>query len=298
MNGKSKKQETKAKGNWFGELRAYSRNPAREIGREFLRGPSDLRYASMRLLEKYPSEKDLILEIVPDARTLNKILTTPSNRMIVVSEIEKYVTEELSHRLSQKDFEIFQQHRLEPPDDTALARICTAMDDVILEAAVQQGPIIFLMREIHQRVTDWTLDGDNGARRWKRLGEKFAQFTLVTQGGKSSLGGLWARSRTTLIQEVKELQKSLQARFRGGHDLPADWGLHQAATDTVEGEPATFPKLLQIDAPFQLFLSAKPESLRNLIAGYLTPALFTDELIGWNTNYEPGSVPQIIRRHS
>jgi len=305
MKGKSQKRRTTAnqdesqrtlKRNRFGELRAYSKVTEREIGREVLRGPDDSKPALERLLARDPSFTDFVIHFVPGARTVNRILTTSSGRALVVSEVEKYVTAELSHRLSQTDFELFQRHHLEPPGE-ALPRIYAAMDSAIFQVAVEQGPIILLAPEILQRVTDWTLEGDSGARCWNRLGNYFAQFTLVTLGLKtSSLEGWWAWSRTDLIQEVRELQKSLQARFQARNNIPADWVLLDAAVDTVEGEPGTFSKLGQINVPLQLFLSAQPQPLRNLLAGSLTPALFVDQLIGWITNYAPGSVRQVIYR--
>jgi hypothetical protein len=120
---------------------------------------------------------------------------------------------------------------------------------------------------------------------------------------KGSLEGWWARSRSDLIKETKKLQKCLRARFEGRNNIPADWVLLDAAKDVIEGEPDTFPKLGQIEAHLQLFVSAQPESLRKLVtgklvAGHLTPMDFTDELIGSITNYERDSVRQVISRHS
>ncbi len=227
-----------------------------------------------------PSEMDVVIHFVPSASTINRIPTTASERALLVSEVEKYVIEEIKYRLSQTDFDLFQQHRLEPPDE-ALPRIYAAMDSVIFQAALAGGPTILVAPDILQRVTDWTLAGDTGARRWKRLGNCFAQFTLMPQGKKGSLEGWWARSRSDLIKETKKLQKSLRERFRERNDIPADWVLHDAAVDTVEAERGTFPKLGRIEAPLQLFLSAQPAALRNLIAESLTPMLFTDQLIGW-----------------
>ena len=226
---------------------------------------------------------------------------TPSERAPLVSEIEKYVIEEIKHRLSPTDFELFRQHHLEPPEETR-ARIYAAMDSVIFQAAVAGGPIILLAPDIQQRVTYWPLEGDYGARCWKRLGDYFAQFTLVPLGKKKgSLEGWWARSRSDLIKETKKLQKSVRARFQDSNGIPADLVLLDATVDTVKGEPDTFPKFGRIEDLFQRFLSAQPKSLRNLlagrsVAGHLRPIDFTDELIGWVTGYDAPSVRQLVYR--
>jgi len=258
-----------------------------------------LKTAFERLLAKDASENDLAIHFVPSPSMRNRIPTSPVDRKIIASKLEKYVTEELSHVLSSADLELFRHHGLEPPDDAALPRIYAAMDRVILQAAVEQGPIVFLASEILQRVTDWVLEGDDGARRCKRLGDAFARRSRVMRGLQTApLAPWWVRSRTAIIQEVKKLRKSLQGRFAGRNKLPADWVLLDAAEDALEGEPGTFPKLGEIVGPFQFFVHAQPEPLRFLLTGNLTAALFTDQLIGWITNYQPGSVPQLIRHLS
>ena len=297
-NANQDEAQQKPKIGRFDEVRLYSRNPEREIGREVLREPNDLRRAIDRLLAKNPSGNDFVIHLVPGAGTINRIPGAASKQALrLISEVEQYLTEELSHRgVTKPASNSFDDVASSLPDE-ALPRLYAAMDSAIFQLAVEQGPIILLASEILQRVTDWTLEGDNGARCWKRLGNYFAQFTLVPQGVKhSSLEGWWARSRTGLIQEVKKLQKSLQTKFQDRNEIPADWVLLDAAVDTVEAERGTFPKLGRIEAPLQLFLSAQPPALRNLIAESLTPMLFTDQLIGWITNYEPDSVRQVIHR--
>ena len=287
------------KGGTYGELRAYSRRTEREIGRESLSGPNDLNAAFERLLAKGASENELAIHFVPSAGTRNRIPTSPVDRKIIVSELEKYVTEELSHLLSPADLELFRQHGLEPYDVAALLRIYAAMDTVILQAAVEHGPVVFLVPEILQRVTDWVLEGDDGVRRWKRLGRGFARRSEVMRGLRNTpLEPRWVRSRGAIVQEVKGLRKSLRAYFAGRIRLPPDWIMSDAAADTFEREPDTFPNLREIAGSFEGFVHADPVPLRLLLAGNLTPALFADQLIGWITNYAPGSVAQIIRRRS
>jgi hypothetical protein len=281
----------------FGELQAYDPRSEVEVGRERLSGPDDFRPAFERLIARGPS--NLVIDIAPGRGMLNRIPTIPSEREFASSEVEKYLTEELCHSLSEADFELFRLHRLNVPDKTALPRIRAAFDDFILQAAAHQGSIIFLMPEILQRTADWQSEGEDGERRCERLGQSLARMSRVMRGTqKASLYPWWARSRSAIIREVKQLRKSLQARFAGRVRSTADWILFNAAVDTVEADPGTFPTLGQIPVPLHGFLSAEPESLHSLIAGGLTPPLFTDELIGWATNYEPGSVPQLIRRNS
>jgi hypothetical protein len=304
-NANQDEAQQKPKTGRFDELRIYSRSPEREIGREVLRNRDDLKPAMERLLARDPSVTDFVIYYVPSARTLNKIPTAASEQAPLISELEKYLTAELSHQLSQRGVtkpasNSYDDIASSLPDE-ALPTVCAAMDSAIFQLAVEQGPIILLVPDILQRVNDWTLEGDNGARCWKRLGKYFAQFALVPLGKKGSLAGWWARSRSGLIQEIKELQQSLQTRFQERNDIPADWVLLDAARDTVEGDPGTFLKLGQIEAPIQLFVSAQPESLRKLlagrsVAGHLSPMDFTDELIGWITNYDPDSVRQVIYR--
>jgi hypothetical protein len=265
----------------YGEVRVYSRSTELEVGREALSGPDDYRPAVERLLANAPSERDFVIHFVPSPRTLNKISMTPTERSFVISELEKCIIGELRQRLS--------------PTEVALSRICTAMDEVIFQVAVEQGPAIFLVPVVLQRVSDWTIEGKDGARRWKRLGGCFAQFALVTQGVKTSLVP-WKMSRNAIIKEVRKLRRVLHARFQERHALPANWVLLNAAEDAVEAGSETFPKLVEIKDRFQLFVNTQPEALRNLLAGHFTPADFTDQLIGWITNYKPGSVAQIIRR--
>jgi len=283
----------------FGEIRVYSSTTEREIGREVLKGLNDLKPALDRLLARDPTVKDFVFDFVPSPRTLIRIPTTASERRLAISALEKYVTEELRHQLSQTDFDLFQQHRLEPPDEAALPRIYAAMDKVIFQAAVEQGLIIFLVPEIHQRVTDWSLEGENGERRFEELGKCFAQFSRVIRGAqKAPLAPRWVRSRSAIILEVKLLQKSLLLRFAMRHKLPPDRVLLDAAANIVDADPERFPKLSEIRAGLQLFVNAKPDALRLLSTGSLPPAPFTDQLIGWITNYKPESVAQLIRRLS
>ena len=288
----------------FGEVRLYSCGTEREIGHEVLSGYDDLKSAIERLKAKAPSERQFVAQVVLDPKTVNKIPTNESERRSRASEVEEYVTEELSYLLSPADLEQFRRYRLEPPDKAALPRICAAMDSVILQEAVEQGPEIFLMPEILQRVTDWTLEGEDGERRCERLGRAFARCSRVIRGLQTApLDPRWVRSRPAIVQEVKELRKSLGAKFADRHNPPPEWVLLNALRDTVldmsEGKPTTmFPKLGQIELSFEAFVHAEPTPFRQLLTGHLTPALFTDQLIGWITNYEPGSVPQLIRRHS
>ena len=299
-NANQDKARQKEQSDRFDQVRVYNRGTQSEIGAEVLHEPDDRRRAFDRLLAKDPFG-DSVVYFVANARTFNKIPVTPAEWAPLVPEIEKYVIDEIKHRLSPTDFELFRQHHLEPPDE-ARARIYAAMDSVIFQAAVAGGPIILKAPDIHQRVTYWTLEGDYGARCWKRLGNCFAQFTLVPLGKKKgSLEGWWAQSRSDLIKETKKLQKSLRARFQERNGIPADWVLLDAVVDTVEREPDTFPKFGRIEDLFQRFLSAQPDSLRSLLAGrsvarHLTPMDFTDELIGWVTGYDASSVRQVVYR--
>jgi hypothetical protein len=210
------------------------------------------------------------------------------------------VTEELRTRLSHSDFELFQRYRLEIPEEAALPRIYAAMDDVIFHAALEQGPKMFLVPEILQRVNDWPLEGDDGERRCKKLGEHFAWFSRIIRGLKPApLVPSWSLARRkAIIREVKVLRRSLKSRFAGRRHSPPDWVLQDAAVDIVDAEPEKLPQLAKISVGLQLFVNAQPDALRLLLAGNLTPAPFADHLIGYITNYEPTSVAQLIRRLS
>jgi hypothetical protein len=281
----------------FGELRSYSSSTEIEAGREVLSGPDDFR----RALERLTATGDACLDIdfIPSPAMLNTIPTIAWQRTFLSSEIDKYLMEELRHSLCKADFELFRLHRLKVPDKAALPRILAAFDKVVLQATEEQGAVIFIHPEIHQRLADWQLEGRKGARLWERLGQSGARLARVKEGKQTgSLFPRWSRSRKTFICEVKKLSKTLRAQFAGRHSPPSDRVLQNAAADAVQAEPDTFPELGQIQISFQSFVGARPESFRSLIEQTLTPALYTDELIGWITNYEPGSVPQMIRRKS
>ena len=171
------------------------------------------------------------------------------------------------------------------------------MDDFILQAAIEQGPKIFMLPTVFQRVNDWVLTGDDNGERWKELGERFALLARVVRGkGHAPLYPWWVRSRRAITEGAGALKEQLRAELPNFSSLSKRNLLH-AALDMIEEHHSKFPKILRIGVPFQSFIESETGVFRRLLQGELTPADFTGELIRWITNYQPESSRQIISRY-
>ena len=296
-NRDDRKSDSAQKSNsLFGEIRVYSQSRDCEIGREVLRSLEDLKPALDRLISQ-TSETDLAFYIVPESSALERKEQADWARKLVLSDLERYVGEELSWRLSPEDYQVFRERALDVPDAEAQRRIHQALDEVIMQAALQQGPKIFLLPMILQRVTDWALDARDDGRRWIQLGKQFALIGPVMRGTKKApLDPWWVRSQKEILKEVKALQRVLQERFGQTANMPSERVLADAAADAIVGAPEIFPKLTRMGDTFHLFLGAHPVELRNLLTAAISPAAFRNELLAWITNRQPESARQMISK--
>jgi hypothetical protein len=283
--------------NEYGELRIYRRNSDHEIDREALRDPEDYKPALNRLRSRNPSVTDPVVELVPNWTNVTQFLNAEWQRKLAVSDLQLYLTEELNSRLSPSDCELFVKHGLAIPDEPSRQRIYNAIDDIILQGAIEQGPRIFLLPTVLQRVSDWVLTDKDKGKRWKELGERFALLAQVVRGkAYAPLYPWWVRSRRAIIEEVGALKKQLRAQLPNYSSL-SKRDLLQAALDTIEEHHSKFPRILRIGVPFQGFIESETGVFRRLLQEELTPADFTGELIQWVTNYQPESSRQIISRY-
>jgi hypothetical protein len=282
----------------FGEILVYSRTSDREVGREAVRSPEELKTALDRLLCQQASETDLVAYLVPSSTSFHRIATADWGRAFVQSDLEAYVAEELSCRLSPEDYRLFGERALDITDVIVRRRIHEALDEVIMQGALDKGPIIFLLPAILQRVSDWALDAADQGRRWRQLGKQFALIGPVMRGKKAAPLDAWVRPHRAILQEVKALRRVLREGFDKSRTLPQERVLLDAAVDAVEASPGIFPTLARIGDSFQLFLGAQPLALCNLLTEKITPAIFRNELIGWITNRDPEGARQMISKIS
>jgi hypothetical protein len=280
----------------WGEVHLYRGDSDRLIDREFLLGPEDGKPALNRLRSRNPLVIDSIVEFVPNLANLIQFLNAEWRRDLVVSDLQAYLIEELNSRLSPSDCALFGEHGLAIPDKTSRQRICNAIDEIILQAAIEQGPNFFLIPTVLQRVTDWVFADENNGERWEELGARFAQLARVVRGrAYAPLYPWWVRSRKAILGEVRVLRRQLRA------DVPKYSGLSKrrlirAALDTIEEHHSKFPKILRIGVPFQSFIESETGVFRRLLQRELAPSEFTGQLIKWITNYEPESSRQLINR--
>jgi hypothetical protein len=305
MAGKSRKDQTNAnrdtssdQGHWavpkpWGELQLQTASGS-VIDREVLNAPADwTKELTERLRARNSSVTDGVPVLVAYPVPRNQLLYR-SYRELTEVEVRAYMMEELKRTLSTSDFEQFQKHWLEAPE---YERICGAIDDFIFQAAVQYGPEIFLLPEVLQRVSDWVRAENGGDKRCEKLGERFALGARVFQGtGRAPLNPWWVNSRSAILREVKFLKKYLPARLPKDR-TPSKEHLVAAVLDTIEDNESKFPKLLRIGARFLHFLMWKPELLRSLLEGTITPGNFVGELIWSVTHYKPESSRQLTSRH-
>jgi hypothetical protein len=279
----------------YGELRLHKRDGSPEIDREALDKPDDYKAAFNRLLDRNPSVTDVIIFYQPNWSGLNDFLNT-TWKELVVSDVESYLDEELKASVSSSDFENFRQHGLEIPNENSRRTVANAIDEIILQAAVEQGPNIFLVPVVRQRLVDWALKERGGSERWEELGKRFALLARVVQGGaKVPLYPWWVRSRRDVVREVKALTRNFHPRVT--HRNLSKEELLNEVQYTVQVHHQKFPKLLRIGVPFLLFVQSEAGAFQQLLDETLSPANFTDELIAWMTNYEPESARQIISRY-
>jgi len=281
----------------YGEVRIYRRNSDHEIDREALRDPEDYKPALSRLLSRNSSVTDPVVEVVPNWTNVTQFLNVEWQRKLVVSDLQLYLTEELNSSLSPSDCELFEKHGLAIPDEPSRQRIYNAIDDIILQGAIEQGPKILLLPTVFQRVSDWVLADEDNGERWKELGKCFALLARVVRGkARAPLYPWWVRSRRAIIEEVQALKKQLRAE-QPKHSGLSKRALLHAALNTIEENHSRFPKILRIGVPFQGFLESEIGVLRRLLQGTLTPADFAGQLIQWATNYKPESSRQIISHY-
>jgi hypothetical protein len=231
----------------------------------------------------------------PNWSGLNDFLNT-TWRELAVSDIESYLAEELKASVSSSDYENFRQHGLEIPDENSRRIVCKAIDEIILQAAIEQGPNIFLVPVVRQRLTDWALKERGGSERWEELGKRFALLARVVQGeAKAPLYPWWVRSRKEIIKELKFLRKNFPAQVT--HRGRSKEELLNEVQHTIEENHEKFPKLLRIGFAFLTFLQSETEAFRRLLVEELSPANFADELISWMTNFQPESARQTISHY-
>lgn len=274
----------------YGGFQLYRRKENGDIGdeidRETVNGPGDMKPACDRLLDRNRSVGNHILYFTPDVGFL--IQQVPAQ-----SELLSYMTEELQRTLLPPDYQNFRHYGLAVPDENSRQLIHKAIDELILRAAVDFGPRIFLLPVILQRVTEW-LEEKVGGERWRELGKRFAQVSQNVQGKRSApLSEWWTPSRSRIIQEVRALRKYIRAGVTKWPSL-SKLDLVEVMLQTIEDHASEFPKLIQIGNAFQSFVESDTEPLRILLHGTLSPANFTDELIQSVTKYEGESARQII----
>lgn len=286
--------EQKPRSPW--ELRLYEGSTRREIAREPLNSPEQFREGLARLLAKNPSVGAFTAEFHVCA---TRIPTTASERERQIVELEAYVNEEMAYGLSPSDFALYQQHRLDVPDNDARRRIHHELDQLIRQALVEQGVRMLLVPVVLQRVNDWvTVEPENEAlHHVRQLTKVLTQIARLAQGKSKAPLDSWVRYKSPLLREIKALTKFLKEKVKGSHRLPDDHSLPDLMQEIVEGAPQTFPTFIRIEIPFQ-FVQAKPEMLRLLAEGKIKPSGFLYELIGWSTNRDPESARQAISRLS
>jgi hypothetical protein len=278
-------------------IRVYSRISDREIGRETVGSPKAWKTALGQLLSKQTSDTDLVAYFVPDSTSFLRIATADWARKLVESDLENYIAEDLSWRLSTEDHRLFREYGLDVPDAEAQRRIHQALDKVIKQAALDQGPIIFLHPTILQRVIDWAVDEKDNGRRWTQLGKQFALIGPVMRGQKKApLDSWWVQAQKGILKEVKALQRVLHERFGQTANVPSERVLADAVLDAMAGAPEVFPKLTLMTDNFHQFLGAQPLALRNLLTAVISPGAFRNELIAWITNRKPESARQTMSK--
>jgi hypothetical protein len=198
---------------------------------------------------------------------------------------------ELKDRLSVFDYKDFRKNSLLGPNEAARLRISAKIDEFILYGIDLVGPMIFLLPEVLQRLSEWVLTEEAGIGRCKALGDHLASLPKHFQGkGLLSLYSWWALSRKSILQEVRALKKHVQANSQRVDLLTS---VQAAISDNWRD----FPKLTQLGEGFIAFASRHIASVEALIGSRLTPAKFTDELIGYATNYTPESARQLISKY-
>ena len=280
--------------NGWGELQLQTASGS-VIDSEVVDAPENWGTAWERLRARNPSVTDFAPCLVPNQVTQNQLLNRTWRDLTLV-DVQSYLMEELKSTLSTSDYEQFQQHGLAVPDDACYKRICPAIDEFIFQAAVQYGPEILLLPELHQRVFDWVRTEDGGDKHCEKLGKRLALGALVhRRRAWAPLDPWWVQSRRAILNEVKTLKGYLLAKLTN-YRAPSKEQLLGATLDTIEENESKFPKLLRIGASFLRFLKLQSEPLRGLLEGAITPANFTNELIESVTNYTPESSRQLISR--
>ncbi len=277
----------------YGGFQLYRRKENGDIGdeidRETVNGPGDMKPACDRLLDRNRSVCDSILYFTPDVGFL--VQQVPAQ-----SELLSYMTEELERTLSASDYKNFREYGLAVPNEASRRLIHTVIDKLILQAAVDIGPSMFLLPQILQRVTEWLTEVDGGER-WKKLGKQFALVSRKARGeGRKPLSTWWDRSRKkTIVREVRVLKRYLRAKLTNRRSL-SKLDLVDAMLNTIGDHANEFPKLMQIGNAFQSFVESDTEPLRILLDGTLSPANFTGELMELVTGYTPESAIDITSR--
>src|ERR1017187_8446959 len=105
------------------ELQAFCLRTGREIGREVISGPQDIRAATDRLRAKDPHSNQMTIYYVVDPRPFSGIPRDDAGRMLAASRAEEDVTKAISSRLMPGDKELYRKHRLDVPSETARLRI-------------------------------------------------------------------------------------------------------------------------------------------------------------------------------
>jgi hypothetical protein len=212
-------------------------------------------------------------------------------------EVRSFLNEELRSTLSPEEYEAFQKHALAAPDEASRRKIREAIDRFISESLFFYGLKIFLLPEVLQRVSDWVLTERNGKWLCKELGDNLALLPKVDRREAKAPLGWWVRSRSAIIREVKVLRDLLRAKLQQD-TTPTRNELLNAVLSTLRQNTGKFPKLIQIYGPFIDFVASNADTLNSLLAGEITSADFTGELIRYTTNYKPESARQIISRHN
>jgi hypothetical protein len=206
----------------------------------------------------------------------------------------------MAHRLSAPDGELYRQHSLDIPDDIARRRIYYELDQLILQALVDQGLRMLMAPIILQRVNDWvTVKGEREAlHNVGQLTKALTQIARLAQGKSKSPLDSWVRYKDSMLRETKVLKTILKKKLAGTHRLPGNHVLLDLMQEAVQEAPETFPTFARIAVPFN-FVQANPRMLQLLIkADKCTPAKFVYELIGWSTNRTPEGARQVISRLS
>jgi hypothetical protein len=247
------------------------------------------------LQSKNPSVGAFVAEIHVSAI---RIPTTVSGREHLIAELQAYINEEMAHRLTTSDFELYQQHGLDVRDTSARRRIHQELDQFIQQALIEQGLKLLVVPIILQRVNDWlTVEGD-ALHYLRKLTKALTTIVGLAQGKSTAPLDSWVRYKRPLLTETKALKKLLKEKVKGSHRLPDAHVLLDLMQEIVESSPQTFPTFTRIEIPFQ-FVQANPEMLPLLIDGErFTPAQFVYALIAWSTNRTAEATRQVISRLS